>query len=303
MDISNYFYKDQGLFGSYPTQEDINELEKVGINLFVNLTTDEENLNKYSSTKNIINFPIKDTKIPDNNYKFVILILYISDYIKRGGKLYIHCRGGHGRSALLSACLLCKLENITPQESIYKITNSHNQRIKMNEKYRGITVPNSRIQRFYLMKIFEPLYFSKNYKNSEKNGFSNYSSHPVDIPGVGCFFNSESAYYALRNLNDSEYVNKLLLAKNPRYAKLLGEKYNISFGNISNDLKIDYMYSILKLKFSQNFELKDKLLTTGFRPIINHTKFDDFWGDNGDGSGENNLGKLIEKIRNEYYKI
>jgi len=33
-------------------------------------------------------------------------------------KLYIHCRGGHGRAGLVVACLLCSIYDYPPEKSI-----------------------------------------------------------------------------------------------------------------------------------------------------------------------------------------
>jgi ribA/ribD-fused uncharacterized protein len=300
MEISTYFYKDLCLFGSYPEQKDIEYLENQGVELILNLTTENDNLIPYQTSKIVIKYPIQDTKVPKDNLKFVFLILFLESYVKSGKKIFIHCRGGHGRSALVSAALLCRLENISTDESIQKISESHNTRIKMNPKHRDVICPNSKIQRHYLRKIFQPLYFSKCVYNYEKNGFSNFSCHYIDVPGVGIFHNSESAYQALKNSNDLVYISKLMNCKNPRISKLLGEKYSLIHGELDTDTKINLMEYILRLKFSQNKDVKEKLLMTGFRPIINHNKLDRFWGD-GDGSGENQLGKILEKIREEYY--
>ena len=303
MDKSNYFYKDRCLFGAYPTQKDIEDLENYNVKLFVNLTTEEENLFDYRSKYDIIKFPIIDRDIPDDNYNFVLLILFLENYINeiKSSKIYIHCKGGHGRSAMVSACLLCRLEDISPDEAIDIVSDSHSKRKILKDKWKNKIFPNSRNQRFYLKKIFSPLYFSKCYKNSEKNGLSNFSDHKVDIPGVGIFPNSESAYYALRNPYDKEYIDKLKNSKNPRVAKYIGEQYLETHGNIEDEKKIENMYKILKSKFNQNDDIKNKLLCTGFRPIVNHNRFDSFWGDGGD-RGKNHLGILLTKLRNEFYK-
>ena len=60
MEKSNYFYKDRCLFGAYPTQKDIEDLENYNVRLFVNLTTEEENLYEYKTKYDIIKFPIND---------------------------------------------------------------------------------------------------------------------------------------------------------------------------------------------------------------------------------------------------
>lgn len=302
MDKSNYFYKDICLYGSYPSQKDVEELENEGVKLFVNLTTLDENLYEYKSRYDIIKFPIIDREIPSDNYKFVLLLLFIENFVKSSsGKIFIHCKGGHGRSALVSASLLCKMLEIHPDEAIDIVTKSHQERKNLKEKWNNKIIPNSRNQRFYLKKIFSPLYFSKCFKNSEKNGLSNFSAHSVSIPGIGLFPNSESAFHALRNPYDNDYVEKLQSSKNPRISKLIGEQYCLIHGNIEDEKKLEMMYKILKLKFNQNEDIKNKLLSTGFRDIVFHNKYDPFWGDGGEG-GKNYLGKLLTQLRNEIYK-
>jgi len=46
------------------------------------------------------------------------------------------------------------------------------------------------------------------------------------------------------------------------------------------------------LKFTQNKRLKRVLLETGDAHLVEHTGNDSYWGDGGDGSGENKLGQV-----------
>ena len=64
-------------------------------------------------------------------------------------------------------------------------------------------------------------------------------------------------------------------------------------------MKQDVMYIALYAKFTQHGELKKKLLGTGDRPLVEHTERDRYCGDGGDGRGENNLGRLLMKLRKE----
>ena len=68
------------------------------------------------------------------------------------------------------------------------------------------------------------------------------------------------------------------------------------------DVKVDIMEKILQLKFDQHEDIRENLLNTWLRPIVDHTKDDSFWGDGGDGSGQNMLGKILTRIRNRYYE-
>lgn len=57
------------------------------------------------------------------------------------------------------------------------------------------------------------------------------------------------------------------------------------------------MYEGLTAKFTQNENIRLKLLETGDRKLIEHTDRDKFWGDGGNGEGKNRLGILLMKLR------
>jgi N-glycosidase YbiA len=63
--------------------------------------------------------------------------------------------------------------------------------------------------------------------------------------------------------------------------------------------KYQHMKDGLDAKFGQNSELKDILLSTGNAQIINDITTDEYWG-TGTGSGENQLGKLLVQIRDNF---
>lgn len=62
-------------------------------------------------------------------------------------------------------------------------------------------------------------------------------------------------------------------------------------------IKLSVMYKALLAKFTEHEQLRQLLLSTGDRGLVEHTFNDGFWGDGGDGSGLNHLGKLLEKVR------
>lgn len=58
----------------------------------------------------------------------------------------------------------------------------------------------------------------------------------------------------------------------------------------------DVMREALRAKFEQHDDLRALLLSTGDAKIIEHTENDDYWGDGGDGSGANMLGRLLMEL-------
>lgn len=62
------------------------------------------------------------------------------------------------------------------------------------------------------------------------------------------------------------------------------------------------MRKALVAKFTQHPELKTLLLSTGTAKLIEHTANDDYWGDGGDGTGQNMLGRLLMEMRERFAK-
>ena len=62
-------------------------------------------------------------------------------------------------------------------------------------------------------------------------------------------------------------------------------------------VKIDVMRKALLAKFIQHDDLRKMLKSTGKRKLVERSPHDKFWGDGGDGSGQNWLGQLLMEIR------
>ncbi len=64
-------------------------------------------------------------------------------------------------------------------------------------------------------------------------------------------------------------------------------------------VKDDIMRDAVRTKFRQHAELRAILAGTGDAKIVEHTEKDAYWGDGGDGSGKNMLGRILMEIREE----
>ncbi|RHZ35354.1 NADAR family protein [endosymbiont GvMRE of Glomus versiforme] len=64
-------------------------------------------------------------------------------------------------------------------------------------------------------------------------------------------------------------------------------------------MRLRAMRWAVREKFTQNSELKEKLWQTGDKRLVEHSPKDNFWGDGGNGSGQNWLGKILMEIRQE----
>ena len=64
-------------------------------------------------------------------------------------------------------------------------------------------------------------------------------------------------------------------------------------------VKDSIMREAVLAKFTQHADLREKLLGTGDAEIVEHTDRDSYWGDGGDGSGHNMLGRILMSVRDE----
>ena len=64
-----------------------------------------------------------------------------------------------------------------------------------------------------------------------------------------------------------------------------------------DNVKLGVMRAAVQAKFTQHAELAALLLGTGDAVLIEHTENDAYWGDGGDGSGANWLGRILMDVR------
>jgi ribA/ribD-fused uncharacterized protein len=303
MEYCAYFIKDKALFGSHPSQDSVKKLENNGVRYFVDLTCEgEKKIKPYTTEYTYIHYPLVDHKAPYDWKSFATLIIKLSKIIynlKKDEKIYINCKAGIGRSGLVAACILCYLEKMTYEQAIEITTKCHRERLVLKDNLRKMLSPQTATQRNFVKKFFEPLYFYKAYKYGLTKGFSNFSLDNVEIEGIGKFPTSEAAYQAHKNLENKDYVIKQQESKTPTISKRLGKYVEISEEFENN--KDEIMEKIIKLKFTQNSEIKESLLSTGLKIIISSDINDTYWGIGKDGQGKNMLGKILMKIRNEMY--
>ena len=232
----------------------------------------------------------------------MLFIVYLSNIIyslKHKELIYIHCKGGHGRSGVVVAILLSYIFKLAPEKALEYTTKYHCKRKVMREKWRIMGSPQTFQQKSFVFFCCKPVNFYRAYKIGFTAGFSNFSPHSVYIKDFGTFPTSEAALQAYKDPTNKEYIKKLENSISPIMAKTLGKKSNIR--DDWDDISFDIMYKILQLKFDQHDYLKDTLMSTRLCPIIQNTRGDNYWGI-GNGEGQNLLGKSLTKLRNSYYQ-
>ena len=124
---------------------------------------------------------------------------------------------------------------------------------------------------------------------------SNMHACPVVVEGIS-YKSSEAAYQAMKteDLAERLKISKMSGPESKRYAR------TIPIRNDWDEIKLSCMENILRAKFSQNPALKTLLLYTIGEELVEKNSWGDtFWGVC-KNTGENHLGKLLMKLRNEY---
>ena len=123
---------------------------------------------------------------------------------------------------------------------------------------------------------------------------SNFYESPVTFNGH-TFQNNEAAFQAEKTLDET--VKESFCDLKPNKAKYLGRK--IQLRPDWETVKEEKMLGIVRAKFIQNKALQEKLLATGDAYLEEGNDWGDkVWG-TVNGEGQNLLGKILMKVRNE----
>lgn len=115
-----WIVQDRFLAGGYPYNPGIDDADDflrrllaTGIDTFVDLTEEDELTHYQPIIKNITDkntgyrrFEIRDYSIPDLATMQAI-VQHLNDLLAAGHKIYLHCRGGVGRTGTVVGCWLC----------------------------------------------------------------------------------------------------------------------------------------------------------------------------------------------------
>jgi ribA/ribD-fused uncharacterized protein len=177
------------------------------------------------------------------------------------------------------------------------------------EEEKKEPVRRKKITKDPIVALPEILYFFS--KEPENKELSNFYETNFKIDGVE-YKSAEHAFEAIKakTFGDDETFEKILKAKSAQSAK--------SFGNKVKDFKEDawaekqdeVMKAVVRAKFTQNLELRKKLLDTEDKLLANADSRDKYWGigtsantsiakDPKKWKGENKLGKMLEELRTQ----
>ena len=133
--------------------------------------------------------------------------------------------------------------------------------------------------------------------NDEFGEFSNFALFPITLKGV--IWPTTEHYFQAQKFAGAPHEEAIRLAPSPSQAAKMGRQRSRPLRKDWEQVKDDIMRQAVLAKFQQHPSLQSLLLSTGNADIVEHTKNDAYWGDAGDGSGLNMLGRILMEIRDK----
>jgi len=130
---------------------------------------------------------------------------------------------------------------------------------------------------------------------AEYGELSNFARYPIRLRGKQ-WPTSEHYFQAQKFVapRDQEEIRK---ASTPMIAARMGRDRKRKLRRDWETAKVGVMREAVEAKFTQHAELRALLLATGDATLVEHTDNDAYWGDGGDGSGRNELGRILMAVR------
>jgi ribA/ribD-fused uncharacterized protein len=134
-------------------------------------------------------------------------------------------------------------------------------------------------------------------KSDTYREFSNFAPFPIELDGKR--WPTSEHFYQAQKFADRELQKRIRAADKPIIAKNLADKHRDKIRPDWDAVKDDVMYRAVRCKFETHAELRELLRATGDEEIVEAAPNDYYWGVGSNGTGQNKLGLIIERIRRE----
>jgi len=131
---------------------------------------------------------------------------------------------------------------------------------------------------------------------AEYGVLSNFALYPIQLRGKQ--WSTSEHYFQAQKFIAARDQDEIRAANTPMLAARMGRDRKRKLRRDWESVKVGVMREAVEAKFRQHTDLRALLLETADAILIEHTENDDFWGDGGDGSGRNELGRILMAVRN-----
>ncbi len=137
-------------------------------------------------------------------------------------------------------------------------------------------------------------FYSKNEAFSE---LSNFSPHGIEMEGL--WYPTIEHYFQAQKFHDAKHREKIRTAHTAKDSKTLGRSRKVPIRSDWEEVKDEIMFEACLRKFQTHKILKELLLSTGDQELIEAAPMDYYWGCGKSGTGQNKLGKILERVRKQ----
>lgn len=123
--------------------------------------------------------------------------------------------------------------------------------------------------------------------------FCNFSQHGFELDGL--WWSTSEHYYQAQKFAGTDHAETIRLAKTPAESSKLGHAF--PHRRDWKQIKYEVMRRAVLRKFQAHADIRQILLNTGNKNIIQKDIGDYYWGCGQDGSGSNYLGEILMEVR------
>jgi ribA/ribD-fused uncharacterized protein len=125
--------------------------------------------------------------------------------------------------------------------------------------------------------------------------FSNFSAHGFMLDEL--YWATSEHYFQAQKFVDTPYLEKVRQTKTPKDAANMGRDRSLPLRSDWQQVKDDVMRKAVLQKFRTHADIREILLGTGDKVLVENSPIDYYWGCGKDGSGKNKLGQILMEVR------
>lgn len=130
---------------------------------------------------------------------------------------------------------------------------------------------------------------------------SNFAPFPVQLRGRR--WPTSEHFFQAQKFAGTEHEEAIRQASSPTVAARMGRSRQRPLRADWEEVKDRLMLEAVRAKLAQHPGVRSLLLGTGEARLVERTARDSYWGDGGDGTGQNRLGQILMQVRRELRRV
>ena len=125
--------------------------------------------------------------------------------------------------------------------------------------------------------------------------FSNFSPHGFMLDDL--YWTTSEHYFQAQKFIGTPYLEKVRQTRTPKDAANMGRDRSLPLHPDWEQVKEHVMQLAVLRKFQTHADIREILLSTGDKLLVENSPIDYYWGCGKDGSGKNRLGQILMEVR------